>query len=62
MASSGWGGTAATAFAEGWRESRNGGGKIVDALAVMADKLGVSADNYQAQDTAAASRTSSPNL
>ncbi|MFQ6393164.1 WXG100 family type VII secretion target [Nocardia sp. KC 131] len=62
LTSSGWSGTAATAFAEGWRESRDSGGKIVDALAVMAEKLGVTAENYLAQDTAAASRTSSLNL
>ncbi|QBS43805.1 WXG100 family type VII secretion target [Nocardia sp. CS682] len=62
LTSSGWSGTAATAFAEGWRESRDGGGKIIDALTVMADKLGVSAESYQAQDIAAASRMSSLNL
>ncbi|MEV6428793.1 WXG100 family type VII secretion target [Nocardia sp. NPDC051463] len=62
LTSSGWSGTAAAAFAEGWRESRDGGGKIVEALTVMAEKLGVTAENYQAQDTAAASRTSSLNL
>ncbi|WP_280498652.1 WXG100 family type VII secretion target [Nocardia cyriacigeorgica] len=60
----GWRGGAATQFTEGWTELRDGGVQIISALTGMAEKLGVTADNYQAQDegTAAALTQSSLNI
>ncbi|WP_175583341.1 WXG100 family type VII secretion target [Nocardia cyriacigeorgica] len=60
----GWRGGAATQFAEGWTELRDGGVQIIAALTGMAEKLGVTADNYQARDegTAAALTQSSLNI
>ncbi|BDT84912.1 WXG100 family type VII secretion target [Nocardia cyriacigeorgica] len=60
----GWRGGAATQFTEGWTELRDGGVQIIAALTGMAEKLGVTADNYQASDegTAAAVTQSSLNI
>lgn len=38
-----WTDTAATTFGQGWDECQAGGGKIIDALTAMAEKLGVTA-------------------
>lgn len=59
-----WTGTAATGFAEGWTDVRDGGAQIMTALTDMAEKLGVTAATYQARDenTAAALDTSSLDL
>jgi WXG100 family type VII secretion target len=62
LTSSGWTGSAAAAFATGWGECHDGGNQIIDALIEMAERLGVSAANYQTQDTRAASATSSLDL
>ncbi|MFR9751407.1 WXG100 family type VII secretion target [Nocardia sp. 004] len=59
-----WTGDAATEFGQGWTDVRDGGIQILTALNGMAEKLGVSADAYQARDenTAAALRSSSLDL
>ncbi|WP_069162202.1 WXG100 family type VII secretion target [Nocardia altamirensis] len=46
----GWSGAAASEFAEGWRDTREGGLRIVQALTGMAAKLGIGADNYRDGD------------
>lgn len=61
-----WKGNAADAYSVGWEETKAGALEVLDALATMADLLGVSAtgftdlDERRAADTAA--RTSSLNL
>ncbi|MFD0362820.1 ESX-1 secretion-associated protein [Nocardia sp. GCM10030253] len=45
-----WTGDAATEFSEGWTDVRDGGTQIMSALTGMAEKLGVTADTYQARD------------
>lgn len=50
-----WTGDVAAEFAEGWSEVRDGGAQIIAALSDMADKLGVTADTYQAHDESNAS-------
>ncbi|WP_433733958.1 ESX-1 secretion-associated protein [Nocardia sp. CA-129566] len=45
-----WTGDAATEFSEGWTDVRDGGAKILTALTGMAEKLGVTADTYEARD------------
>jgi len=61
-----WKGTAARAYLAGWEETKRGALKVLDALAAMADLLGVVAvfysdiDDRRAADTAQV--TSSLNL
>lgn len=62
LTSTGWTGSAATAFTTGWDECHDGGGRIIDALVELAGKLGVSAATYQSQDATTASRVSSLDL
>ncbi|UFS99126.1 WXG100 family type VII secretion target [Nocardia huaxiensis] len=50
----GWTGGAATEFADGWNDIRDGGSQIIAALTGMAEKLGVTADSYQQLDEARA--------
>ncbi|WP_280240472.1 ESX-1 secretion-associated protein [Nocardia abscessus] len=59
-----WTGDYATEFANGWTDVREGGSKIIAALAEIAEKLGVTADAYQARDesNAAPLNTSSLDL
>ncbi|WP_433658757.1 WXG100 family type VII secretion target [Nocardia sp. CA-128927] len=59
-----WTGDSATEFANGWTDVRDGGVQIMSALTSMAEKLGVTADTYQARDSnnAAALRTSTLDL
>lgn len=59
-----WTGDLAAEFGEGWTEVRDGGIQIITALTGMAEKLGVTADTYQARDenTATALNTSSLDL
>ncbi|MET8800951.1 WXG100 family type VII secretion target [Nocardia sp. NPDC004568] len=45
-----WVGDDAAEFAAGWTDVRDGGVRIIDALTGMAEKLGVTADTYQATD------------
>ncbi|MFC3962578.1 WXG100 family type VII secretion target [Nocardia jiangsuensis] len=46
-----WTGDAAAEFGTGWTDVREGGTAIIDALAVLAEKLGVSAANYEKQES-----------
>ncbi|WP_235746523.1 WXG100 family type VII secretion target [Nocardia coffeae] len=62
LASGTWTGTAATTFGQGWDECQDGGGKIIDALTAMAEKLGVTATNFHAQDTRTSTAISSLDL
>ncbi|SNY81362.1 WXG100 family type VII secretion target [Nocardia amikacinitolerans] len=62
LASGAWSGAAATAFAQGWRETQSSGGAIIDVLTKMAEKLGVAAQAYEVQDTDNAAQTSSLSL
>ncbi|MEV6138791.1 WXG100 family type VII secretion target [Nocardia sp. NPDC051990] len=59
-----WTGDAANEFSAGWTEVRDGGVQIMTALTGMAEKLGVTADTYQAGDesNAATLNTSSLDL
>ncbi|MFF0531335.1 ESX-1 secretion-associated protein [Nocardia amikacinitolerans] len=59
-----WTGDAANEFSQGWTDVHDGGTQIMTALTEMAEKLGVTADTYQARDdgNAAAFNTSSLNL
>ncbi|MFD5174512.1 WXG100 family type VII secretion target [Nocardia sp. NPDC058379] len=45
-----WAGTAASTFATGWSETREGGLMIIAALTTMAEKLGVTAETYTQRD------------
>ncbi|WP_433576490.1 WXG100 family type VII secretion target [Nocardia brasiliensis] len=64
LTGSGWTGDAATEFATGWTDVRDGGVQIMSALTGMAEKLGVTADTYRQRDdsNAAALHTSSLDL
>ncbi|MGY4102494.1 ESX-1 secretion-associated protein [Nocardia sp. R16R-3T] len=59
-----WTGDAAAEFSEGWTDVRDGGSQIMTALTEMAEKLGITADTYQARDesNAAVLNTSSLDL
>ncbi|MEV0075925.1 WXG100 family type VII secretion target [Nocardia neocaledoniensis] len=48
----GWTGDAASQFSAGWEETRTGGTQICAALTAMAEKLGITAETYRAQDSA----------
>ncbi|WP_156371303.1 WXG100 family type VII secretion target [Nocardia arizonensis] len=50
-----WTGTAADEFETGWSEAYSGGVKIVEALAGLAEKLGITAQTYQRRDESNAS-------
>ncbi|MEU1524081.1 WXG100 family type VII secretion target [Nocardia rhamnosiphila] len=52
----GWSGTSATNFSEGWGDVRDGGSQIMSALTGMAEKLGVTADTYEATDEGTSSQ------
>ncbi len=49
-----WTGVASDAFRSGWSDVRDSGNAIASALSDMAEKLGITAQTYQAQDQAAA--------
>ena len=57
-----WTGSAATTFGQGWHECQDGGGKIIDALTSMAEKLGITATNFRAQDARTSNAISSLDL
>ncbi len=57
-----WSGPASVTFSRGWQECSSGGAEIIDALTEMAEKLGVTADNYIHSDTRRASDISSLDL
>lgn len=52
LLSGGWTGDAANEFSTGWTETTSGGAQICTALTDMAEKLGVTAETFQNQDTA----------
>lgn len=62
VVSGSWRGSAADEFAVGWSETRDGGAQIFEALTAMAEKLGVTAENYRMVDESRASTTSSLDL
>ncbi|MFE6924110.1 WXG100 family type VII secretion target [Nocardia sp. NPDC057663] len=51
LLSGGWLGDLADEFSTGWTETSSGGSRICAALTEMAEKLGVTADTFQSQDT-----------
>ncbi|WUA05602.1 ESX-1 secretion-associated protein [Nocardia sp. NBC_01377] len=57
-----WSGDLAIKFADGWTEVHDGGGQIMAALSDMAEKLGVTADTYQARDEDNSSRLNTSSL
>ncbi|MEU2255860.1 ESX-1 secretion-associated protein [Nocardia xishanensis] len=57
-----WTGDAANEFSEGWNDVRDGGTRIMTALTEMAEKLGVTADTYQARDESNASALNGSSL
>jgi WXG100 family type VII secretion target len=62
LTSGSWAGTAATTFGQGWHECQEGGNQIIDALTTMAEKLGITATNFHAQDTRTSNAISSLDL
>ncbi|MBP1159791.1 WXG100 family type VII secretion target [Rhodococcus sp. PvR099] len=62
LMSGGWSGNAAAAYGAGWRELFDGGVQVFESLSSMAELLGVTAENYARQDTAAAGSISSLRL
>ncbi|MBF6172905.1 WXG100 family type VII secretion target [Nocardia blacklockiae] len=50
LLSQGWTGDAADEFSEGWTDTRDGGTKLMTALTSLAEKLGVTAENYRNTD------------
>lgn len=59
---SNWRGTSADAFALGWAETKEGGADILDALAVIAQLLGVTSKTIAHADTTGASNFGSLDL
>lgn len=57
-----WTGVLASEFAEGWSDVRDGGSRVVTALAGLAEKLGVTAEAFEARDSSNASALSSSSL
>lgn len=57
-----WTGDYATEFANGWTDVREGGSQIMAALTELAEKLGVTADTYQARDESNAASMQSSSL
>ncbi len=58
----GWTGSAAIEFFAGWTDVSDGGKVIMQALTEMAEKLGVTADTYTAQDQGAAANLNNSSL
>ncbi|ONM47993.1 WXG100 family type VII secretion target [Nocardia donostiensis] len=58
----GWRGDASNEFFGGWTELRDGGVKILQALDVMTERLGVQANSYQATDDSTSQQFPSLNL
>ncbi|WP_332839128.1 WXG100 family type VII secretion target [Nocardia bovistercoris] len=54
LTSSGWIGSAANGFNQGWSEVESGGQQIFTALTTMAEKLGVTAQTYEQRDQSGA--------
>ncbi|MFF0494034.1 WXG100 family type VII secretion target [Nocardia sp. NPDC004068] len=62
LTETGWTGTAAASFAEGWDECRDGGQRIIEALGTLAAAVGVTAETYAAHDNQFAAEVSSLDL
>lgn len=58
----GWSGTSATNFSAGWGDVRDGGRLILTALTGMAEKLGITADTYEATDGATSQQITESSL
>ncbi|MBF6353636.1 WXG100 family type VII secretion target [Nocardia higoensis] len=58
----GWTGVSATAYRAGWEETRQGAQTVLDALATLAELMGVTADTHTQLDTDRATDTSSLDL
>lgn len=52
-----WQGTSAEAFSAGWAETKTGADSILDALAMMAELLGVTSKTLDNQDISRAAST-----
>ncbi|MFC9967075.1 WXG100 family type VII secretion target [Nocardia ignorata] len=59
---SNWRGTSADAFTAGWAETKEGGADVLDALAVIAELLGVTSKTIAHEDNSGASNLSSLDL
>ncbi|MFD0363565.1 WXG100 family type VII secretion target [Nocardia sp. GCM10030253] len=57
-----WTGNAATSYRSGWDETRKGAETVLEALATLAELLGVVADTHVDLDTQRAASTSSLDL
>ncbi|NKY88225.1 WXG100 family type VII secretion target [Nocardia veterana] len=57
-----WTGDYADEFSEGWSEVHDGGRRIFQALATMAEKLGVTADTFRSVDANTAAALNIPKL
>ncbi|WP_225727126.1 MULTISPECIES: WXG100 family type VII secretion target [unclassified Nocardia] len=57
-----WTGNSATSYRSGWEETRKGAETVLEALATLAELLGVVADTHTDLDTQRAAGTSSLDL
>ncbi|KAF0836742.1 WXG100 family type VII secretion target [Nocardia caishijiensis] len=57
-----WRGTSADAFAAGWAETKEGGADVLDALAVIAELLGVTSKTISHADNTGASNLAALDL
>ncbi|MFF5037457.1 WXG100 family type VII secretion target [Nocardia salmonicida] len=57
-----WTGNSATSYRSGWDEARKGAETVLEALATLAELLGVVADTHTDLDTQRAANTSSLDL
>ncbi|MBF6204319.1 WXG100 family type VII secretion target [Streptomyces gardneri] len=57
-----WKGSSATSYAEGWRDMFDSARLVWDELFQLAEKLGITADMFRAQDTNNAGEFSSLDL
>lgn len=62
LLSDSWTGDYADEFSEGWTEVHDGGRQIFQALATLADKLGVTAETFQSVDANSAAALDVPRL
>ncbi|MGN2636736.1 WXG100 family type VII secretion target [Nocardia takedensis] len=58
----GWTGVSATAYRSGWEETRQGAQAVLDALATLAELMGVTADTHLRLDSDRSGHTSSLDL
>ncbi|PSR60918.1 WXG100 family type VII secretion target [Nocardia sp. MDA0666] len=62
MLTDSWTGDYADEFSEGWTEVNDGGRQIFQALATLAEKLGVTAETFQSVDATSAAALNIPRL